>query len=197
VTEIHPVPSQTVCPILNIDVNPCTPKFTPNTVTEELLTIASKAGLFCVCPDDRSGIEYEIMEVALPMRDRPAVTTAILLPRAPCTVLHRSAVSDAHSVPSHAVRAMLAREDVEDITKLAPCTVMLTEPVPSALVFLNVLIEAASVVNTLLMLAINPIMVNTILAVPAAAADDFTRNVESDTHFVFSHKVPPRLTTPE
>jgi hypothetical protein len=34
VTEIHPVPSQTVCPILNIDVNPCTPKLTPNTVIE-------------------------------------------------------------------------------------------------------------------------------------------------------------------
>jgi hypothetical protein len=95
------------------------------------------------------------------------------------------------------VRAILPREDVENIPKLAPCTVMLTEPVPSALVFLNVLIEAASVVNTLLMLAINPIMVNPMLAVPDAAADDFTRNDESETHFVFSHKVPPRLTTPE
>jgi hypothetical protein len=79
---------------------------------------------------------------------------------------------------------------------------MLTEPVPSALVFLNVLIEAASVVNTLLMLAnvmfaTSPKMVTRMLAVPAAAADDFTRNDESETHFVFSHKVPPRLTTPE
>jgi hypothetical protein len=89
---------------------------------------------------------------------------------------------------------------------------MLTLPVPSALVFLKVLIEAASVVNTSPMLAIdllfeilnispmvatNPPMVNRTRAVPAAAADDFTRNDESETHFVFSHKVPPRLTTPE
>ena len=70
--------------------------------------------------------------LALPDRS-PAVITTRRVPRAPCPTMHRTDVSDSHSVPSHPVCPSRAIAVYATSPRLAPCTVTDADPVPARL----------------------------------------------------------------
>ena len=70
--------------------------------------------------------------LALPNRS-PAVITTRRVPRAPCPTMHRTDVSDSHSVPSHPVCPSRPIAVYATSPRLAPCTVTDADPVPARL----------------------------------------------------------------
>ena len=74
------------------------------------------------------GLSTEKMAVELPDRS-PAVITTRRVPRAPCPTMHRTDVSDSHSVPSHPVCPSRPIAVYATSPRLAPCTVTDAEPV--------------------------------------------------------------------
>jgi hypothetical protein len=75
-------------------------------------------------------IEY----TAVPLPDRSlAVITISCVPRQHCTALHRTDVSDFHSVPSHPVCPDRTLAVKATAPKPAPCTVTAADPVPALL----------------------------------------------------------------
>jgi hypothetical protein len=57
VADSHPVDSQLVYKKRARSEISAKPSPAPKTVTEDIVTSSSKAGLFCICPDDRNGVE--------------------------------------------------------------------------------------------------------------------------------------------
>ena len=78
------------------------------------------------------GLSNEYAAVPLPDRS-PAVITTRRVPRAPCPTMHRTDVSDSHSVPSHPVCPSLIIAVYANSPRLAPCTVTDVDPVPTRL----------------------------------------------------------------
>ena len=76
------------------------------------------------------GLSTEKMAVELPDRS-PAVITTRRVPRAPCPTMHRTDVSDSHSVPSHPVCPSLIIAVYASSPRLAPFTVIDRAPVPA------------------------------------------------------------------
>jgi len=165
----------------------------PNTVIDADCK-SEGAALFWRYPVDKIGIEYDTSEEALPICDVPDVITTWRLPCDPRPTWHLSEVSDSHPVASHAVCPIRGFDDSTNTPRLAPCTVMLAEPVPPALALLNVLSDATSVVNTFVTVALILPVVNVTGARMIAVDGALHCNEESDIHTVLSLVVSPKLT---
>ena len=129
VSDSHSVPSHPVCPPRPIVVSAASPSPDPCTVTsaEPVPATLLRDAPLMLPPS----IEYP--SVMLPPRS-PTVSTAAAVPRVPWPpVMHRTDVSDSHSVPSHPVcptrpMAVSAASPSPD-----PCTVTDADPVPAPL----------------------------------------------------------------
>ena len=141
-SDSHSVPSHPVAPDRTIDVYATSPRLPPCTVTDADPVPAWLTRRIWLT--DPTSTEYA--SVMLRRRCRPAVSVSRLVPCRPCPALHRTDVSDSHSVPSHAVlvyRACWLYHVAH--SNPAPCTVRLVEPVPALLVFLAALTIPKSV----------------------------------------------------
>jgi hypothetical protein len=64
----------------------------------------------------------------------PTVINTSRVPSVPCPIMHRTDVSDCHSVPSHPVCLWRMFAVYETSPMLDPCTVIDADPVPARLV---------------------------------------------------------------
>src|SRR6056300_729219 len=126
----------------------------------------------------------------------PAVTTARLDPCTPCPTMHRTDVSDTHSVASHPVCPSRALPVYAMMPMLAPCTVTDAEPVPARLLRRAMLSPAMSVDQPSDTLAPRSPAVITTRRVPRAPCPTMHLIDVSDSHSVASHPVCPSRALP-
>jgi hypothetical protein len=124
----------------------------------------------------------------------PAVNTIRLVLEAKCPALHRTDVSDSHSVPSHPVGPDRTIAVKTTSPRLDPCTVNDTVPVPALFPRRITLTEPTSTDNPSLMLPYRSPAVNTIRLVLEAKCPALHRTDVSDSHSVPSHSVCPDRT---
>ena len=129
VSDSHSVDSHPVCPARPIAVSDVSPSPDPCTVTDVEpvpATLLRDAPLMLP-----PSIEYP--SVMLPPRS-PAVTSAAAVPRVPWPpVMHRTDVSDSHSVPSHPVCPARPMAVSAASPSPVPCTVTDADPVSAPL----------------------------------------------------------------
>ena len=189
VSDSHSVPSHPVCPHRTIAVKATAPKTAPCTVTDVDPVPALLYPLIALTMP--VSIEYS----AVPLPDRcPDVITTRHVPRAPCPALHRTDVSDSHSVPSHAVCPDHILTVKATAPQTAPCTVTDVDPTPALLYPLVTLTMQLSIEYTAVPLPDRSLADITTHHVPRAPCPALHRTDVSDSHSVPSHPVCPDRT---
>jgi hypothetical protein len=189
VSDPHSVPSHPVCPDRTIAVKAACPRLDPCTVTGADPVPALFARRIALTEPTST----DHPSLMLPDRS-PAVITTRRVPRAPCPTLHRTDVSDSHSVPSHPVCPDRTIAVKATTPKPAPCTVTEAEPVPALLYPLVTLTLPASIEYTAVPLPDRSPAVITIRRVPRIPCPILHRTDVSDSHSVPSHPVCPERT---
>ena len=121
----------------------------------------------------------------------PAVTDPRLLEKIPCATWHCTPVSAHHPVLSHAVAPNRTATVAPINPKLAPCTVMLADPVAALLPRLSKLIDALSADRADDVLPIIAPAVKTALRLPVTECPILQRTDDPDVHSVRSQDVSP------
>jgi hypothetical protein len=186
VSASHSVPSHPVCPGRFIIEKSTRQRLDPSTVTDadpvpKVLPTRIKL-------TELRSVEYASVLLA----DRsPAVITTRRVPRAPCPVLHRTDVSDSHSVPSHPVSPDNNIAVYHTSPRLDPCTDTETDPVPAPFPRCTTLTKPRSTDHPSLMLTSRSPADNTIRRVPRDQCPTRHRTDVSDSHSVPLHLVCP------
>ena len=115
------------------------------------------------------------------------------LPSTLCPTRHSTNVSDSQDVCSHALDPVLSHGEGDACPKLAPCTVMLADPVPARLAPLAWLIALASIENERVRHPAWRPAVSSTRWLPATPPPTWHRTDVSDSHVDRSHPVPQGL----
>ena len=189
VSDSHPVPSHPVCPDRTIAVKAASPRLDPCTVTGADPVPA----LFPRRITLTEPTSTDHPSLMLPYRS-PADNTIRLVPRAPCPALHRTDVSDSHSVPSHPVCPDRTIGVTATTPKAAPCNVTDDAPVPALLYALVTLTLPVFIEYNAVPLPDRSPAVVTTRCVPRAPCPTLHCIDVSDSHLVPSHPVCPDRT---
>ena len=188
VSDSHSVPSHPVCPPRPFTVSAASPSPDPCTVTDAdpVPPVLLRVMMLIIPPSIDTAILID------PPRP-PAVTTAMVMPLALWPpIIHRTDVSDSHSVPSHPVCP--ARPiDVSVVSPSPdPCTVTSAEPVPATLLRDAPLMLPPSIEYPSVMLPPRSPAVTSAAAVPRVPWPPVMHRTDvSDSHSVPSHPVCP------
>ena len=122
----------------------------------------------------------------LPTRS-PLVTDIRTLPLKPCPAWHRIDVSASHVVRSQPVWPTITDEVCVPAPRLAPCIVMLADPLAAPFVLLRTLPIAKSTLCALLTLPTRPPVVSSTRTLPSVASLERHRTDESASQLDRSH----------
>ena len=192
VSDTHPLISHTLPPTRPIHDPAASPSPVPTTVS----LADPVAARFVPRTELDASLSADMALVALPCRS-PAVIRTVRVPPSPCPMLHRTDVSDAHPLRSHALPPVRPETDEPALPIPAPATVMLNDPVAAWFAMRSTLASVESADTASVALPCRSPTVKAASLVPISPCPTWHRTDVSDSHALRSHALPPVRPDPD